>query len=188
MTRIYSFAPIADEHAKILILGSMPGPASLAAGQYYAYKQNAFWRIMAELLSFDPAIPYADKVQALRAAHIALWDVLHSCKRNGSLDAKIEIETQIANDFENFFRSHRNITHVFFNGTKAETCFKQLVIPRIEMNKFRYNRLPSTSPANASIPFERKLEAWRAILEAIHTEADQNLNHANLIMEGYRSR
>ncbi|MDV6345115.1 DNA-deoxyinosine glycosylase [Nitrosomonas sp. Is37] len=171
MTRIYSFAPIADEHAKILILGSMPGPASLAAEQYYAHKQNAFWRIMAELLSFDPAIPYADKVQVLRSARIALWDVLHSCKRNGSLDAKIEIETQIANDFENFFHSHRNITHVFFNGTKAETCFKQLVMSRIKSDALCYNRLPSTSPANASISFGRKLEAWRAILEPIRIES-----------------
>lgn len=168
MTRIHSFAPIADEHARILILGSMPGQASLTAGQYYAHKQNAFWRIMAELLSFDPAIPYAGKVQALRSAHIALWDVLHSCRRNGSLDSMIEVETQIVNDFVAFFHAHRNITHVYFNGTKAETCFKRLVAPKIESDIFHYCRLPSTSPANASIPFVRKLEAWRAILRPLH--------------------
>lgn len=167
MTRIYSFAPIADEHAEILILGSMPGPASLAAGQYYAHKQNAFWRIMAELLLFDPATPYKDKIQALKSAHIALWDVLHSCKRKGSLDARIEIETQIANDFVDFFHSHRNIKHVYFNGSKAESCFKQLVMPRIVNDIFHYERLPSTSPANASIPFERKLDAWRVILQGM---------------------
>lgn len=188
MTRIHSFAPIADEHAEILILGSMPGPASLAAGQYYAHKQNAFWRIMAELLSFDPAIPYADKVQALRSARIALWDVLHSCKRAGSLDAKIEIETQIANDFASFFRIHRNITHVYFNGTKAEICFKQLVVSKIEDDAFCYNRLPSTSPANASIPFVRKLEAWRAILKPLRTGVAQNPDYVNLLMEGSRLR
>ncbi|SDW93659.1 DNA-deoxyinosine glycosylase [Nitrosomonas communis] len=170
MTRIYSFAPIADEHAEVLILGSMPGIASLAAGQYYAHKQNVFWRIMAELLSFDPAISYADKVQVLKSARIALWDVLHSCKRDGSLDAKIEIVTQIANDFENFFRGHRNITHLFFNGTKAEISFKQLVMPRMKSNALCYSRLPSTSPANASISFEGKLKAWQAILKPIGME------------------
>jgi hypoxanthine-DNA glycosylase len=188
MTTIHSFVPVADEHAEILILGSMPGDASLTAGQYYAHKQNAFWRIMAELLCFDPAIPYAAKTQALRSARIALWDVLHSCKRSGSLDSMIEIGTQIANDFSTFFRAHRNITHVYFNGTKADTCFKQLVAPKIESGIFRYTRLPSTSPANASIPFERKLEAWRVILEPIRAEATQNSECANLNMEGYRLR
>ena len=188
MTRIYSFAPIADEHAEILVLGSMPGPASLAAGQYYAHKQNAFWRIMAELLLFDPAIPYKDKIQALRSARIALWDVLHSCKRTGSLDARIENETQTANDFVDFFHSHRNITHVYFNGTKAESCFKQLVKPSIESDMFRYERLPSTSPANASIPFERKLEAWRVILEGVGTKSAQTSDNVNRIMEASRLR
>jgi double-stranded uracil-DNA glycosylase len=186
VTRIHSFAPIAHEQAEILILGSMPGQASLAAGQYYAHKQNAFWRIMAELLSFDPGIPYVDKVQVLRSARIALWDVLHSCKRTGSLDSMIEAETQIANNFVTFFCHHRYVTHICFNGSKAETCFKQLVAPKIRSDRFCYHRLPSTSPANASISFLRKLEAWRAILKSIRTEANQN--HVNLIMEGYYSR
>jgi double-stranded uracil-DNA glycosylase len=170
VTRIHSFAPIAHEQAEILILGSMPGQASLAAGQYYAHKQNAFWRIMAELLSFDPGMPYVDKVQVLRSARIALWDVLHSCKRTGSLDSMIEAETQISNDFVTFFRRHRYVTHIYFNGSKAETCFKQLVAPKIRSDRFCYYRLPSTSPANASISFECKLEAWREILESVCIE------------------
>lgn len=185
MTRIHSFAPVADVRAAILILGSMPGDASLAARQYYAHKQNAFWRIMAELLSFDPEIPYVDKVQALRSAHVALWDVLHSCKRAGSLDAGIEVETQIANDFVTFFHRHCHITHIYFNGSKAETCFKQLVAPKIEYGRFCYNRLPSTSPANASISFVRKLEAWRVILKPLCTELTQNPNG---ITAGYHLR
>lgn len=170
MTIIHSFAPIAHEQAEILILGSMPGQASLAAGQYYAHKQNAFWRIMAELLSFDPGMPYVDKVQVLRSARIALWDVLHSCKRTGSLDSMIEAETQISNDFVTFFRRHRYVMHIYFNGSKAETCFKQLVAPKIRSDRFCYYRLPSTSPANASISFECKLEAWREILESVCIE------------------
>ena len=89
VAHIYSFAPIAERNAGILILGSMPGRASLAAGQYYAHAQNAFWRIISELLQFDPVSSYAVRVQALKSARIALWDVLRSCKREGSLDSMI---------------------------------------------------------------------------------------------------
>lgn len=166
----------------------MPGHASLTAGQYYAHKQNAFWRIMAELLSFDPTIPYAEKVRALKSAHIALWDVLHSCKRVGSLDAMIEIDTQLANDFVAFFYRHRHITHIYFNGSKAETCFKQLVMHHIERDAFHYKRLPSTSPANASIPFVEKVKAWRAILQPLHPGCAQNPDHIHPLMAGYRLR
>lgn len=158
--RLRSFAPVADRRARILILGSMPGRASLQAGQYYAHPHNAFWRITARLLEFDAAAPYAARQRALKAARIALWDVLHSCRRDGSMDARIEDE--VANDFAAFFRTHRGITHVFFNGAKAEASFRQLV-PGIGAG-LRCKRLPSTSPANASFSFARKLAAWRAIL------------------------
>ncbi len=83
--RIHSFEPIEDRDAEVLILGSMPGRASLMAGQYYAHARNAFWPIMAELLQFEATAPYGVRVQALKAARIALWDVLHSCVREGSL-------------------------------------------------------------------------------------------------------
>lgn len=106
MPRIHSFDPIAAPDAEILILGSMPGRASLAAGQYYAHAQNAFWRIMAELLGFDATAPYAERTQALKSARIALWDVLHSCEREGSLDTNIDRETLVANDFAAFLREH----------------------------------------------------------------------------------
>ncbi len=160
---IYSFAPIADKNAEILILGSMPGRASLAAGQYYAHAQNAFWRIISELLQLDPTSPYEVRVQALNSARIALWDVLQSCRREGSLDSMIEADTQTANDFCTFFRAHPQITHVFFNGAKAEACFRQHVLREIGSRVLRYTRLPSTSPANASLSYARKLEAWRTI-------------------------
>ncbi|TSA53162.1 MAG: DNA-deoxyinosine glycosylase [Nitrosomonadaceae bacterium] len=165
MAHIYSFAPIAERNAEILILGSMPGCASLTAGQYYAHAQNAFWRIISELLQLDPASPYEVRVQALKSARIALWDVLRSCKREGSLDSMIEADTQTANDFRTFFRTHPQITHVFFNGAKAEACFRQHVLHGIDGRTTRcYTRLPSTSPANASLSYARKLEAWRTIL------------------------
>jgi TDG/mug DNA glycosylase family protein len=161
--RIRGFAPIAGRGARILILGSMPGAASLKARQYYAHPQNGFWPIMGKLLGFDPSAPYLRRERALRAAHIAVWDVLQSCVRPGSLDAQIEQET--ANDFAAFFRAHRRIRHVFFNGAKAEASFRRHVRP-LSGAALQFTRLPSTSPAHASLPFGRKLAAWRAILGA----------------------
>jgi hypoxanthine-DNA glycosylase len=163
-TRLRSFAPIAGRGARILILGSMPGAASLAANRYYAHPKNAFWPIMGRLLGFDPAAPYGQRVAALKAAHIALWDVLHSCVREGSLDAAIEAET--ANDFAAFFRAHPSIGRVYFNGAKAEASFRRHVLPVLPAlpMRLRYARLPSTSPAHASLPYARKRAAWRAIL------------------------
>ena len=163
--RIRSFAPIADRRARVLILGSMPGRASLEAGQYYAHKQNAFWRIVCGLLDVDPRSPYAKRVRALKAARIAVWDVLHSCARRGSLDSMIERDTEIANDFGAFLRAHRGISHVFFNGAKAAASFDRHVRPLLGRRTLRYIRLPSTSPAHASLSVARKRRAWRAILK-----------------------
>lgn len=166
MARVHSFEPIEDRNAKALVLGSMPGQASLAAAQYYAHPQNAFWHIIAALIQFDVASPYPTRIEALKSARIALWDVLQSCTREGSLDSKIERDTQIANDFQTFFRKHNRITHVFFNGAKAEACFKRHVLGEIGSLRFTYMRLPSTSPANASLSFEQKFRAWRIIVGA----------------------
>ena len=162
MPRVRSFKPIADANAEILILGSMPGRASLAAREYYAHPRNVFWRIACELLRLDPASSYEARVRALRSARIALWDVLHSCTREGSLDARIE--NGVANDFRTFFRTHRKIRRVFFNGATAEASFRRYVLPRIGGVPLSYRRLPSTSPANASLSPARKLRAWRTIL------------------------
>jgi double-stranded uracil-DNA glycosylase len=164
MIRINSFAPIANRNASVLILGSMPGAASLAAREYYAHPRNAFWSIMAQLLQFNIASPYAVRVQALHRAHIAVWDVLKSCARNGSLDAMIEAETEVPNDFEAFFLAHAGITRVYFNGAKAESSFRRHVVRLENPDTMQYLRLPSTSPANASMSYARKLEAWRSCL------------------------
>lgn len=163
MRHVQSFAPIEDADARILILGSMPGEASLQAGQYYAHPQNLFWRIMGELLGTDLASPYGQRVQALKSARIALWDVLRSCRRKGSLDSNIDHESLVPNDFAAFFLSHPQITRVFFNGAKAEQCYRKHMRPVTGIESIEYLRLPSTSPANASLSYERKLDAWRAI-------------------------
>jgi len=164
MSSIYSFAPIAEAAASVLILGSMPGEASLRAAEYYAHPRNHFWRVMGDLMAFSAESPYAARAQALKAAGIALWDVLHSCEREGSLDASIDKSSQRPNDFRSFFAAHPHITHVYFNGSAAEQIYRRAVLPELKLPHIGYFRLPSTSPANASIPYERKLEAWKAIL------------------------
>ncbi len=160
----YSFKPIVDHRARLIVLGSMPGVKSLAAGQYYAHPQNAFWRIMAALLGFQPSDEYAAKVAALQSAGVALWDVLHACQREGSLDASIEAGSQIANDFNGLFQAFPQIDTVCFNGAKAEAFFKREILPYLAPSARRYIRLPSTSPAHAAMPFSRKLEVWRSAL------------------------
>jgi len=144
----------------------MPGKESLRASQYYAHPRNAFWPIMGELVGALPALPYEARIEKLKAAGIALWDVLASCTRHSSMDADIEEDTITANDFTTFFRAHPEITHVYFNGSMAKQCFNRYVQPSLAHRSLHYQRLPSTSPAYAAIPYTQKLEAWRDILLA----------------------
>jgi hypoxanthine-DNA glycosylase len=157
--RIHSFPPVADAQASLLILGSMPGKESLKQNQYYAHPQNAFWKIMGDLVGAHPALPYPQRLHALSTAHIALWDVLHSCEREGSLDSDIVQEE--ANDFAAFFAQHPNITHVYFNGAKAEQSFKRFVLGKQGLPLLKFARLPSTSPAHAGMRYEEKLKVWK---------------------------
>ena len=167
--RIHGLPPIENPSARILILGSMPGEASLRAGQYYAHPQNLFWRILGEVVGdgSDESLrdaPYSDKLRMLVAADIALWDVIASCHRKGSLDSDIAPDSLQPNDFASLFAAHSKIERVLFNGTKAEASFRRHVAPSLGARTIRYMRLPSTSPANASIPCARKIAAWRAAL------------------------
>lgn len=164
MTLSRSFAPVADATARVLILGSMPGVESLRAGEYYAHPRNAFWRIMGDLVGASPDLPYAARTRRLRRAGIALWDVLAACVRKGSLDSAIDQRSIIVNDLVSFFARHRRISHVFFNGTTAERCFRVHVQPALEAGALKLHRLPSTSPAHAARSYTEKLHAWRSVL------------------------
>lgn len=169
MHRVKSFAPLAQSDARVLILGSMPGVASLVAGQYYAHARNAFWSLQASLFGFNAGLPYVQRVAALLQAGVAVWDVLQSCVRQGSLDADIARDSEVANDFTTFFPAHPQIGHVFFNGAAAEAAFRRHVWPALSENEtghLQLIRLPSTSPANAALSFERKLALWRTGLTA----------------------
>jgi double-stranded uracil-DNA glycosylase len=159
MPHIRSFPPVANADATILILGSMPGKESLKQNQYYAHPQNAFWKIMGELVGAHPHLPYEDRLQILTTAHIALWDVLASCERESSLDTHIRKEK--ANDFASFFAQHPHITHVFFNGAKAEQSFNKFVLEKQKLPPLTCLRLPSTSPAHAGMRYADKLKAWK---------------------------
>lgn len=160
-TVIRSFAPIAAPDARILILGSMPGIASLEAGQYYAHPHNAFWPIMGELVGAGPDKPYEERKRILKAHGIAVWDVLQSCMRRGSLDADIRNETP--NDFAAFFASHPRIRHIGLNGGKAAASFKRHAVRHCPQDAV-VTTLPSTSPAHAARTFAEKCALWNAAL------------------------
>jgi len=166
MTRIHGFPPLSDHRAELLILGSMPGKASLQAGQYYAFPRNAFWPIMQTVYGIDRQASYAQRCAGLVAQGIAVWDVLGSCLRNGSLDADIDPASIVANDFASFLRRHPAVRRIGFNGAMAQKTFAREVQPTLSVPHaaIRQVRLPSTSPANASFSFERKLAAWREFL------------------------
>jgi len=160
--RLVSFPPIVDPGASVLILGSMPGKMSLAARQYYAHPQNSFWRIMRELVDLDPEASYQERLDGLRSVGIALWDVLRSCQRKGSLDSAIR--NAKPNDFAAFFRKHPGIQLVCFNGAKAERCYVQLVLPRLAGQSPPWALLPSSSPAHAGLSFRHKVARWRTAM------------------------
>lgn len=157
---IYAFDPIADKNCSILILGTMPGVQSLLKQQYYGHKQNAFWKIMFHLFEKELTDDYEVKKALLLSQHIALWDVLKACEREGSGDA--EIRNAVANDFSSFFKAYPNIKKVYFNGGNAESLFKKHVTKHIDTSGLEFHKLPSTSPAHAT-SFENKLNHWTVI-------------------------
>jgi len=161
------FPPIADPHARVLILGSLPGQVSLQRQQYYALPQNAFWKIMERLFGAGPALPYEERVQRLVRNGIALWDVCAAAQRPGSLDASIVHSSVVPNDLAAFIETHPGIGLICFNGGKAAELYRRLVLPGLPatVRAIRYETLPSTSPAHAAMPFEEKLMRWAAVLQ-----------------------
>jgi len=160
------FLPISDEKAHTLILGSMPSASSLEKQQYYAHPRNAFWTIMSALFNLKQNEYYHQRCAHLIAHNIAVWDVLKSCQRQGSLDQNINTDRMIINNFNAFFVQHPNIKKIYFNGGKAEQIFKQRVLPNLKRSfqQIHQQRLPSTSPAYAAITLEKKIDLWYQLL------------------------
>lgn len=159
------FPPIAEKSATVLILGSMPGEESLRKNEYYGHPRNAFWKIMANLFGFDPSMKYEERTRILLNNRIALWDVMRSCERAGSLDNSIKNRTIIENDFSSFFNNYPNIMDVYFNGAKAEKVYFKRVLPKLSgsKRKLNYGRLPSTSPAMTQLSLKAKILEWSKI-------------------------
>lgn len=163
--RIHSFPAIADRAASRLVLGTMPGKASLRAGEYYAHERNAFWGIIEALFGIPAGAPYAQRRAGLRAQGIALWDVLQSCSRESSLDADIVAASIVPNQIAKFLREHPKVRAVYFNGAAAETLYMRYVQPDLgaAARDLGYHRLPSTSPANARLTTAAKLARWSVL-------------------------
>lgn len=165
MSRTEGFPPIVARDPKVLILGSLPSTQSIAKGEYYGNPQNAFWPIMGKLFDAGPDLDYAERTRRLAAAGIAVWDVLRASVRPGSLDASIDLESAVANDFDRFLAEHESICLVAFNGRMAATLYRQLAAPTLAKPaaSIDYLHLPSTSPAHAAMSFEEKLARWSGI-------------------------
>lgn len=167
--RVSAFPPILGSRPWLLILGSLPGIASLRAGEYYAHPRNAFWPIMEALFGVPAGSPYAARVAALRAAGIAVWDVLAEATRPGSGDADIEAATARVHDIRGLLLRRPSITTVAFNGGTAYRLFRHAVepaLPAARLSKLRYLLLPSTSPAHAALTATAKVRRWRVLLNA----------------------
>jgi hypoxanthine-DNA glycosylase len=159
-TLLQGLPPVIARHTRLVVLGSFPGAASLAAAQYYAHPRNQFWPLLSALWGEDlPALTYGQRLQRLRAHGLGLWDVIAECSRVGSLDSAIQDARW--NDLASLRRRAPGLLAVAHNG--GESARAMSITGQLGL---RVYRLPSTSPANASWSFERKLAAWREVFEA----------------------
>ncbi|MDZ7855511.1 DNA-deoxyinosine glycosylase [Sphaerotilus sp.] len=155
--RLTGFAPVLAPNTRLLVLGSFPGVASLQQQQYYGHPRNQFWPILSALWSIDlRSLPYAQRLDAVRARGLGIWDVYAHCRREGSLDSAIEAAE--VNDFSGLRAQAPGLVAVAHNGAESAR-----VMQHLQSLGFAVHRLPSTSPANAGWSFERKLAAWRDV-------------------------
>ncbi|WP_348672812.1 DNA-deoxyinosine glycosylase [uncultured Abyssibacter sp.] len=164
---VTGFPPIADHRARVLILGSLPSVASVQAHQYYGHPRNAFWPIMGALFGFEPTLDYPDRCARLREAGVAVWDVAAQADRPGSLDADIRGASVRPNPLDALLDECPRIARVFLNGGTAATLFRRHHPRSTRIAQLPATRLPSTSPAHASLRFEQKLQAWTVVKQAV---------------------
>jgi len=157
---LQGLGPVVDANTRLVVLGSFPGAASLTAQQYYGHPRNHFWPILSALWGVELGVlPYAQRLVEMQARGLGLWDVYASCRRRGSLDTAITDAEW--NDFESLRQRAPGLRAVAHNGAESARASRHL-----QALGFEVHRLPSTSPANASWSFDRKLAAWRAVFEA----------------------
>ena len=160
LTRKFAFAPVVATDTRILILGSLPGEASLAAQRYYAHPHNQFWRLLGAVLGIELAtLDYDARLHAVRRAGIGLWDTVASARRQGSLDAALrEVEGAALGELVSTLPELRAIG---FNGaTSARLGRKALRDTSLALID-----LPSSSPAYAAMPVAGKAQIWGRVRE-----------------------
>lgn len=160
-----SFLPSINNESEIMILGSIPGVKSLEEEQYYAHPQNRFWKLMGLLCNVENLqdFDYQEKLQTLLKNKIALWDVIQSCERNGSLDSNIQNE--ISNNIPDLLKQYSNIKIICLNGNKAYSAFKKH-FPEL-LKHYKCYKMQSTSPANARYKLEDLFKEWQqAVFQA----------------------
>ena len=168
-TTLSGLAPVIDAQVRILVLGSFPGAASLAAGQYYAHPRNQLWRLLSAVLDDDLAsLPYQERLPCLLAHRVGLWDVLGACERQGSLDSAIR--NPAANDFKRLRVLCPLLETVGFNGQASGKFVGQFADAG-----YRTVVLPSSSPAHASLSFEQKLLRWQTLEQPARIAVDDAL-------------
>ena len=162
MTRVFhTFAPVADENSRVLILGSFPSVKSRKIQFYYGNKQNRFWRVLAQVLGCAVPEGIEQKRDMLLAHHVAVWDVIESCEITGSSDASIR--NVRPNDLSRIL-SQADIQAIYLNGSKAYELYQKYIFP---VNGRKAYLLPSTSPANAGYSLEKLVEAWSVIKKSL---------------------
>ena len=168
MTRLQGLPPIVGAGARVLILGSFPSETSLRQQQYYAHPRNQLWSIIEQLFGIARSKPYSQRCQQLAAHNIAVWDVIETCRRQGSLDSKIRDPE--ANDFAAFYRKQPQIVAVFWNGAAAERHYHSLVgmaLKPVGCDALAGVRLPSSSPAHASVSLPDKIAHWQVLRDTL---------------------
>ena len=160
MTRKAGFPPVVDAKTRVLILGSLPGEASLAAGQYYGNPRNGFWALLESVLDTPLVVlGYPDRLAALLAHGVGLWDVIADAERPGSLDAAIR--DPAANDLVALVETLPALRAVAFNGATAAKLGSRLLEPL--RGRIETLALPSSSPAHATRSLADKAQAWAAL-------------------------
>ena len=153
--------PVIGDSPEVLILGSFPSRQSLLRSEYYGNPRNHFWQIIEALFAIDRRLPYASRVEQLCLHHVALWDVIHSCHREGSADDRIR--EPVVNDIDGLLAAHPSVRLIALNGTAAERCYTRYRSRNLPVSPVPTQLLPSTSPANARYSFDGKCRCWEVI-------------------------
>ena len=169
MNRLDGLAAQVRSDCRVLVLGSMPGDASLSQARYYAHPRNRFWPLMERLCGVDSSLPYPERLERLHDAGIGLWDVIAHCRRTGSLDAAIERESIEVVPLAAVIGQWPALRMIACNGAMAASLFQRHLWPSVQAVRpdLTVVAFPSTSPANASHSLDRLQARWEVLLPAL---------------------